>query len=462
MNYDDKGDVSNSVRFAQMWADKVMFVPQVGRWFEFVDSKHRWCRDEMGLVTQHAIQTTRQLMIDAAKLLLDAAASGGSDALKKAAACEAQALVREATSSQRKPRIDAMLALASTSPALAVHKSMLDADSLKMGCQGGVIDLKNLVHSAGNPDDRITMAAAVEFNEKAVCPTWDRFLEEVQPDPQVRQYLQKFCGYCLTGETSEQMFVILQGGGQNGKSVFTETLKALLGDYSTATSFSTFAAHSAESIRNDIARLDKVRLVVAAESNEQIKLDEALMKNITGGESITARFLHKEFFTFTPQFKIVLVTNYLPKITGTDLGIWRRVVLVPWKVTIPEARKDIGFAGKLARELPGILNWALEGLKMYRTDGLRLPHALEDARSVYKTASDDFDDWFSDCLIFNEQAKTELIRLVESHRNWAKTLGRTPASDKRIAERLAEMPQLRASKMPLTKRKAFGGIAISL
>lgn len=461
MNYDDKGDVSNAVRFAEMWAGKVMFVPQVGRWYEFVESKHRWCLDEMGLMTQHSIQTTRQLILDAAKLLLDAASSGGSEALKKAAVVEAQALVRDATASQRKPRLDSMLALASTDPELAVHKSMLDADSLKMGCKGGVIDLKNLVHSEGNPEDRITMAASVEFDEKAVCPNWDRFLGEVQPDPDVREYLQKFFGYCLTGETNEQMFLILQGGGQNGKSVFSETLKLLFGDYSATTNFSTFAAHSVESIRNDIARLDKVRLVVAAESDDEIRLDESLMKNVTGGEKITARFLHREFFTFTPNFKIVLVTNHLPKIRGTDLGIWRRVVLVPWRVTIPESKKDIGFAAKLARELPGILNWALEGLKMYRTDGLRLPQALEDARSVYKTDNDDFDDWFSDCVIFNEQAKTELIRLVESHRNWAKTLGRTPASDKRIAERLAEMPQLRASKMPATKRKAFGGIAIS-
>jgi len=178
-------------------------------------------------------------------------------------------------------------------------------------------------------------------------------------------FLQRATGYSLTGETSEQCLFILHGSGANGKSTFVETIHALLGDYGQKTETKSFMQRQSEGVRNDLARLKGARFASAVEIGRGQKLDEALIEEATGGDRIAARFLFKELFEFQPQFKLFLACNHKPEIRGTDEGIWRRVKLVPFDVTIPPKERDKRLLVKLRAELPGILNWALEGCQQW-------------------------------------------------------------------------------------------------
>jgi putative DNA primase/helicase len=456
----DHGDVANANRFASMWEGRLMYVPQRGAWFEFDEQKQKWVRDELRSVTQRAIQATRKMMLDSAQLIIQAASditeSGRRDKLARG-----ESLAKEAKQAQAKIKLDSMVSIASTDPLLAIDAKEIDSDEMLAGVDGGVVDLRTGLRRQGEPSDRITRSMGTAYDASATCATWLKFLSEVQPDADVRLWLQKFVGYCLTGRTDEQIFVCLHGAGSNGKSVFSETLKRLVGEYSATTGFDTFASHSSESIRNDLARLDKIRLVVASESNDTMRLDEALIKNVTGGEKITARFLHREFFEFQPQFKIVLVTNHLPKISGTDNGIWRRVVAVPWLIKIEDGQKDRRLGEKLQKELPGILNWAIDGLRMYQQDGLKLPPDLEKARNCYKTDSDDVAEWASDCLLNNSSSIAASAGLAESYREWAKKVGRLVLSDRALGDRLKEMVGVKKCRLS-NGRSGWSGIEIRL
>jgi len=267
---------------------------------------------------------------------------------------------------------------------------------------------------------------------------WERFLEEVQPDAEVRFWLQKFTGYCLTGRIDEQIFLVMHGGGANGKSVFVEILKKLLGSYAKTVQFDTFIEHDRGGIRNDLAALDKVRLVVAQEGPDGARLDEGIVKQLTGGDEITARFLHREFFTFTPKFKIILVSNHKPLISGTDNGIWRRVVLVPWSVTIEAGKRDKRMIEKLEKEQDGILQWALHGIRMYQEDGLQLPDSVVRANSEFRGESDLIGHWIDDACVVHENATAQTSVLYESYADWAKQNGHRPLSQKSLSDRLRE------------------------
>src|SRR5699024_1197569 len=172
----------------------------------------------------------------------------------------------------------------------------------------------------------------------------------------------KAVGYSLSGDISEEVIFFLTGSGGNGKSKFLEAIQNVLGDYAKQTNANTFIRKQNDTnINNDIARLDKARFVSAVESEQGQQLAESLVKQLTGGDKIAARFLRKEFFEFKPEFKIFFSTNHKPIIRGTDDGIWRRIRLIPFNARFEGSKRDINLSDKLAKESPGILNWALEG-----------------------------------------------------------------------------------------------------
>ncbi|SCC95107.1 hypothetical protein THIX_70136 [Thiomonas sp. X19] len=443
-------DVSNAGRFAERHAGQLIYVPARGQWMEFID--HRWHTDSLGRVTQNAIQVTRDMLLEASKLVIEAALEQDK-AYSLVLAAEAQALLGHAQKSQAKPRLDAMVSLAATDPRLAVEQGRLDADDMLLGVRNGVIELGETTEfRAGMPRDMVTRQAGCDWqggDEEVACPTWEAFISQIQPDPDVRHWLQKFAGYCLTGATSEQIFVVMHGTGANGKSVLVEVLKRMLGTYSQTVQFATFCERDQNAIRNDLAALDKARLVVASEGAEGARLDEGIIKQATGEDEITARFLHREFFTYRPRFKVVLVTNHRPVITGSDHGIWRRVVLVPFPVTIPKDRQDKRLLDKLAAELPGILAWAVKGFHLWLEQGLgELPRALVLANAEYRKNSDVLGMWLEDhCLLHaasdladDRQSEwfTSTSDLYKSYGLWAESMGHRAMSSKSLADRLRE------------------------
>lgn len=365
--------------------------------------------------------------------------------------------------SQNKSKLDAMIYIARTDPKIAVSSSEFDDNNQLLGVKNGVIELDNGVFRDGIPADRISRQASCEFLGDVECPNWLKFLEEVQPDADVRAWLQRFVGYCLTGSTAEQIFLVSHGHGGNGKSIFWDAVRKMLGEYATTVQFDTFTEkNNNDSIRNDLARLDKTRLVIANEGQNGARLDEGIVKQITGGDEITARFLHREFFSFKPRFKVSLITNHKPVISGNDNGIWRRVVLVPWPVTIPPEKRDKSLEYKLDAELPGILAWALEGLQKYNEVGLSsLPAALIKANAEYRQDSDVIGLWLADCAQLDALTKTPLRNVYDSYKNWAIDNGHKPMSSKSLGDRLKERG-IRECRIGASGTRGWEGISLNL
>lgn len=432
-------DAGAAHAFARLHDGRLLYDHSSGAWLEFDGT--RWARDELGRITQHGLAVARELFVDASQIMLRASRER-NPAAQKQLRIEADQAMAAAMALHKKPRLDAMIAVASTDPRIAATRAMFDANDMRLGVQNGTVELSELpvTHRDGDPRELITRQAGCAFDDMALCPTWDAFLARVQPDPEVRLWLRRWAGYCLTGLTSEQSFTVFHGLGANGKSVFAETVKKLLGSYGVSADFATFMAKNqgSDAIRNDLARLDKVRLVVASEGPEGARLDEDLVKRITGGDEITARFLHREFFSFKPRFKLLLVTNHRPSISGTDHGIWRRVVLVPWTVTIPREEQDRRLAERLEAELPGILCWALQGLDEYLALGLELPRAIAAANAEYRQDSDVVGLWIEDACLLDPASRATTGELYQSYSAWAGAAGHRPMSSKTLGDRLRE------------------------
>jgi len=304
--------------------------------------------------------------------------------------------------SQNKSRVDAMVSLAQHM--LARPSNDFDVGPWLLNCVNGVVDLRtgNLL----DPDRGyfMTKVCNVKYDPMAKCPKWIQFLNDVTGDNQaLMDYLQRVVGYSFTGDISEHCFFILYGTGLNGKSTFIETIMALLGDYAKKAEMRSFLNKNSDGANNDIAGLCGARFVSAVEIGRGKSLNEALIKELTGGDSISARFLFQEFFTFKPQFKILLGVNTKPKIHGLDEGIWRRIRLIPFEVKIPQEKVDKNLPKKLRDELAGILNWAIEGCLKWKKDGLGEPSKVKEATSGYRDEMNMLSQFFDDrCVLASE------------------------------------------------------------
>ncbi|MEC1100635.1 DNA primase family protein, partial [Bacillus paralicheniformis] len=268
-------------------------------------------------------------------------------------------------------------------PMVSVRKQELDSHKYLFNCDNGVIDLKTGELLPHDRDLLFTKISPVSYQPDADCPNWKAFLESIfiddrgAPNYEIIDFMQKAIGYSLTGDTTEQVMFFLFGNGRNGKSTFINTVQHLFGDYGRQTNSDTFIKKKNDSaINNDIARLDGARFVSAVESEEGQQLSESLVKQITGGEKMSARFLRQEYFEFTPEFKVFFTTNHKPIVKGSDEGIWRRIRLIPFTVTIPKEKVDKKLPQKLSAEMPGILRWAIEGCLKWQKEGLGEPEAI--------------------------------------------------------------------------------------
>ncbi|WP_454919232.1 phage/plasmid primase, P4 family [Xanthobacter sediminis] len=240
--------------------------------------------------------------------------------------------------------------------------------------------------------DLITKLAPVFHCPEATAPLFTAFLARIVPDPEVRAFLQQFFGYCLTALTTEQMFCIFHGEGSNGKSTLVDIIARVMGDYATSVpvmSLVNDSSRKGSEATPDLIRLPAARFVRSAEPKEGLPLDESLIKDLTSGEPINVRRLNHEFVEVYPQFKLAISCNRKPKIYGNDDGIWRRVTLVPYEIQIPKAERDKSLPKKLQREMPGILNWMIEGALDFLTRGaLDAPEKILAATQEYRDESD--------------------------------------------------------------------------
>jgi putative DNA primase/helicase len=251
-------------------------------------------------------------------------------------------------------------------------------------------------------------------------------------------FLQKAIGYSLTGNTQEQCFFILYGTGANGKSTLLDTLLALLGSYAKQAAPDVLLSKSIDRHPTELADLMGARLVTAIETGEGRRLAENLVKQMTGGDRIKARFMRQDFFEFSPTFKLFLATNHKPQIRGTDYAIWRRIRLIPFTVTIPEEERDPTLPEKLRVELPGILAWAVRGCLAWQHEGLKPPAEVAHATEAYRTEMDVLAAFLADCCVVHRNARVKASELYHIYTQWCEDNGEHVENQRSFGMRLSE------------------------
>jgi len=397
-------DMANAARLAARHGEDIRYTAQRG-WFAW-DSR-RWAADEKGLRVQALAKETAKSIFAEIENATDRAA-----------------MFRHARRSQSKASIDAMVWLARSEPGVPVAITAFDTNGWVLNVANGTLDLRTGQLAGHRRQDLISNIVEVGFDPKAECELWDAFLWRVTDrNDELYAYLRRFVGYLLVGDMSDQSLHFLYGLGANGKSVFCEVLMRLLGEYAVAVSPDLIMLKRHGGIPNDVARLRGVRAALMNETSQGARFDEAKLKDLTGGDTLTARFLHEEFFDFRPTHRIVIRGNHKPAINGTDEGIWRRLRLVPFTVTIPEDERDHHLLSKLEAELPGILNWALQGCREWQAEGLKPPPIIADAVRAYREESDTLGRFIAECCEVRKLGQVKSSLLFKRYQAFAEQSG---------------------------------------
>ncbi|MGE0278727.1 MAG: phage/plasmid primase, P4 family [Nitrospiraceae bacterium] len=338
----------------------------------------------------------------------------------------------------------------------------LDQNAWLLNCQNGTLDLRTGQLHAHRREDYLTRRLAIPYDPAATCPTWLTFLGTIMGENKaLLTFLQRALGYALTGSTREQCLFVLHGTGANGKSTFLEAVQALLGDYAQSTPSATLLVKDRQDgIPNDVARLRGARLVSAVEIGEGKRLNEELIKRLTGQDTLTARFLFAEFFDFVPEFKLFVACNHLPQIRGNDHAIWRRVKLVPFAVTIPPDKQDKSLPEKLKQELPGILAWAVQGCLAWQQDGLAAPEEVVKATEEYRKDQDRVGQFLEDLCTTDSRYEETTSKLYDAYIQWCKENGENfPLPSKIFGSRLGDQG-FTAARIGKARNRGWQGVRL--
>jgi len=317
----------------------------------------------------------------------------------------------------------------------ATTAEVWDRDPWLLNTPAGVVDLRT---GALTPHDRaLCMTKITTASPGGDCPAWLAFLAQVTGgDAELQAYLRRVVGYALTGVTTEHALFFLYGTGANGKSVFANTLTALLGDYATVAPMDMFMATTGERHPTDMAGLRGARIVTSIETEQGSRWAESKLKALTGGDRITARFMRQDFFEFTPQFKLLVAGNHKPAIRNVDEAMRRRLHMVPFTVTIPPAQRDKRLPERLLAERDGILAWALQGCLEWQRVGLRPPATVLAATDEYFEAEDALGRWIEECCERGPAYLEPTAALFASWKAWAEASGEYVGSTKRFSDNL--------------------------
>jgi putative DNA primase/helicase len=398
-------DLGNARRLVSRHGKNIRFIHEWKKWI--IWNGNRWEVDNDGAVVRLAKDTVTAMYSQALRI---------TDSDKR------HQLIGHALKSQAEPRLRAMVSLAESEIEVVLSAKTLDANPWLLGVQNGVIELKTGEFRPGRREDFITKQAGVSYDPDAQCVEWLKFLDTVTDgDKQLQVYLQRALGYALTGSVQEEVTFILWGTGNNGKSTFRETLHALHGDYALAADASLLTEQRTRGgATEEIARLKGCRFVAVNETNENDQLNEARVKFITSQDTMTARYLYGHLFDFFPTHKAFVTTNHKPIVRGTDKGIWRRLHLIPFTVTIPENAVETEFRERrLMPELPGILNWAIEGVAAYLKEGLNPPETVLAATDEYRKDMDVVGQWLEERCVREPNASTPTNTAYCDYTQWA-------------------------------------------
>ncbi|MEK7315386.1 MAG: phage/plasmid primase, P4 family [Candidatus Eisenbacteria bacterium] len=427
-------DLGNAQRLVTRHGQDLRYCHPLKTWLVW-DGK-RWKRDQTAEVMRRGKETIRALYTEAA-LLADT---------------ERAVLVKHALGSEKEDRLRAMVSLATSEPGIVVLPEDLDSDPWLLCVKNGTVDLRTGALRPHSRDDLITKMAPVAYDPDATCPVLDSFLNRMVPDPEERSFLQRGTGYTLTGDTSEEVLLFIHGPTNAGKSTFTEAVKATMGDYAVTADFEAFLRRREPGIRNDIARMAGARMVLSLEVEEGRRIAVATIKSLTGGDTVTARFLHKEFFEFRPAFKPWLVANHKPAANASDSAFWRRILVVPFTTEIPKSELNPRVK-KALRDSPqsrsAILAWAVRGCLAWQKEGLRPPPRVVQATETYRTECDTVQQFIAARCIKSPGRRAAFEDLYSSYKECCELNDDIAVSDKAFGKEL--------TKRGFTPKRGTGG-----
>ena len=411
-------DLGNKERFVDRYGQKVRFYGEQGYWLVWDGT--RWKADAQGI----EIQTFAEESVQAILEMEDATNS--------------KEVRKHYKSSATHTKIKAFLALAQKDSRVHVKAESLDRDPMLLCCQNGTLDLSTGKLREFAPSDMITKMSGTAYDPTCPTPLFSKFVNEIVcGDVELLNYIQKVIGYSLTGKTSEQELYFWTGKGANGKSTLLSILLAMMGDYAKSTRAKTFAKKPSSAVENDLAALHGARMVSASELDAGTVFSDSTIKSLTGDDAISARFLFKEYFEYLPTFKIIIAANHKPIIYDTTYAMWRRIRVVPFCYTATEEEKDIYLKDKIiARELPGVLAWAVEGCIKYQNEGLIPPRCVIEATEKFRQESNPIGQFVEDCCVVGSDKSVYNMTLRNFYADWCKAMSCPPIAQGKFTEAL--------------------------
>jgi putative DNA primase/helicase len=416
-------DLGNAERLIDRYGADLRYAVNLG-WL--VWDGRRWAADPQGLrVARLAQQTVRSIY---------------TEARDEPDRDQREALAKFGAASEQAARITAMVSQARSLPGVTAEAADFDRNPWLVTNNTGTVNLQTGELQAFRREEMITKLAPVNWDPAAECPLFLVFLQRIfAGDDQEIAFVQRAAGYSLTGRTSERALFVLHGSGANGKSTLLELFRDVLGEYAQRTPTETLLAKRGDGgIPNDVARLRGARLVTAAETEDGRRMAEAFVKDLTGGDTLSARFLHQEHFDFRPVCKVWLSTNHKPTIRGTDNAIWDRIRLIPFNVAIPKAERDQQLADKLRAELAGIFTWMLRGCLDWQCQGLGSAAAVTEATESYRGEQDILGVWLSERCVIAMGASVTASALYADYKQWCTDGSEYPLTQTALGRRLAE------------------------
>jgi len=456
-------DLGNAERLVSMFGDDLRHSSAIG-WLIWEDT--HWQRDVgEGSVHRLTFRMIRSMYQRGKELITELEQSipgddgqqNGPQRDRDSIQKQAEALIKWAKVSETRSRIEGLIDEAQHM--VQISPLMLDADDWVLNVSNGTIDLKTGELRPHVKADLLTHFSPVAYDPTASYEGWDTFIERILPDIERREFVQRAAGYSLTGSVEEEKLLFPYGPTGTGKSTFFRAIASVMGDYSCTSSFESFLEKKTPGgIPNDIARLAGKRMVTSIEVESGQKMAEGLVKQITGGDVISARFLHKEWFEFVPKFKLWLAANHRPRVKDDDDAIWRRIVQIPFDVQIPASERDDSLKNVLTDiEIagPAILKWMVDGCLTWQQIGLAIPAGVKAATDDYRMEMDPLTDFLDECCVMIPNAITGNADLYGSYKSWAGEAGhRFPLGRKAFTQRMEANPLVEHEKH--NKRRWFG------
>jgi putative DNA primase/helicase len=433
-------------RFGDIIRDRARFVADEGQWYYF--DGQRWTKDHSSVwMLEQSLKVSRAYAEDAVRF-------GSSDP-------NFQARVATAKTYNGLPGRKRLIELAKAEPALAILSSQFDSDPWLFNVLNGTINLHTGQLQPRSAPDLITKLAPVKYDPAATRERWDSFLDEVIPDADARAHFKRVVGYFLTGEVYEHKLFFCYGTGANGKSVVFEVLLAAFGDYGTLAPVSLLTSKQVEQHPCDLNTLRGRRVALFAETPQGQRWDESRVKALTGGDTITARGMRENFSTFAPTAKFAIAGNYRLRTNDLSEGFRRRFEEIPFEVTIPEERRDPKLAAKLRAELPGVLNWALEGCAEWQHSGLGKSAKIQAATGAYFADNDRLAPFLAERCTLAPGNRVARAALRSAYEVWCSREGEHPINPKDFGEQLRQR-DVRDAKVRVAGESVRGWEGIGL